>query len=357
MSRKISRSLISGRAGAGTGGQGLKIDWFKTNLGQLFWRDVSESVSEYYLGGTNYGYCAGGYDSIGAGADTDAIDKWSLSSDADATDVGNLTRGLGPSPNGGESQTAGSSSSTHGYVAGGIRQGVEWYDIIEKWTFASDANATDVANLTAGRMGCAGVSSPDYGFVMGGGESGDTIINKIEKYTFAADANATDVGDITVARQHCAGASSATHGYCIAGWQGSHGNIIDKVSTSSDGNATDVGDLADKNNSGGDASSTTHGYCHGGNDENDGYIDTIQKFSFSADYNATDAADLTRGRGANLHGASSTTHGYNAGGKVSYGGGVHSTLDIDKYAFASDANATDVGDLVTERYNAGGCQF
>ena len=38
MSRKISHSLVSGRAGAGTGGQGLKIG----SKGRLYWKDVDE---------------------------------------------------------------------------------------------------------------------------------------------------------------------------------------------------------------------------------------------------------------------------------------------------------------------------
>jgi len=38
-------------------------------------------------------------------------------------------------------------------------------------------------------------------------------------------------------------------------------------------------------------SSTTHGYCTGG--YNGGYLNVIQKFTFAADANATDVGDLT----------------------------------------------------------------
>ena len=49
--------------------------------------------------------------------------------------------------------------------------------------------------------------------------------------------------------------------------------------------------------------------------------------------------------------ASSTTYGYSMGGGSPY----HNT--IQKYAFASDGNATDVGDLATaNRYGASGIQ-
>ena len=349
MSRKISHTIIGGRTVVGTGGQGLKIGWFQTNLGNLHWLDVDESTLEayYLLAGTNYGYAAGGYNN--PAGDTDSIDKWSLSSDADATDVGNLTRSLGAPT------IAGSSSSTHGYAAGGLRAGVQWYDIIEKWTFASDANATDVANLTAGRNGCAGVSSEDYGFVMAGKESGDTRVNKIEKYTFASDANATDVGDVTVAREQPAGCSSASHGYCVGGYNGGYSNVIDKVSTSSDGNATDVGDLATNANGGAPSSSTSHGYNAGGIGSGDAHLDHINKFTFASDANATDIANLTRVKSTPCCGATSSTHGYAAGGRLV--SGAASVDDIDKYAHASDANATDVGNLVVDRYNSTGAQY
>ena len=300
MSRKISHTIIGGRTVVGTGGQGLKIGWFQTNLGNLHWLDVDESTLEayYLLAGTNYGYAAGGYNN--PAGDTDSIDKWSLSSDANATDVGNLTRSLGAPT------IAGSSSSTHGYAAGGLRAGVQWYDIIEKWTFASDANATDV-------------------------------------------------GDVTVAREQPAGCSSATHGYCVGGYNGGYSNVIDKVSTSSDGNATDVGDLATNANGGAPSSSTSHGYNAGGIGSGDAHLDHINKFTFASDANATDIANLTRVKSTPCCGATSSTHGYAAGGRLV--SGAASVDDIDKYAHASDANATDVGNLVVDRYNSTGAQY
>ena len=65
----------------------------------------------------------------------------------------------------------------------------------------------------------------------------------IQKYTFASNNNSTDVGNITVNRANVAGTSSRTYGYTHGGWTGSYHNVIDKHSFSSDGDATDVGDL------------------------------------------------------------------------------------------------------------------
>jgi hypothetical protein len=86
MSRKISRSFINGRAGAGTAGQGLKVEWDSTEDGELHWKDVDESSLEVEVifQGTNYGYTMGG-------STHNIIDKYSFTSDGDATDVGDIT--------------------------------------------------------------------------------------------------------------------------------------------------------------------------------------------------------------------------------------------------------------------------
>ena len=71
--------------------------------------------------------------------------------------------------------------------------------MIEKWTFASNANGTDVANLTVGRGFCASVSSTTHGYQVGGRNSGG-YFNILEKWSFTVDTNATDVGDLTSTR-------------------------------------------------------------------------------------------------------------------------------------------------------------
>ena len=81
---------------------------------------------------------------------------------------------------------------------------------------------------------------------------------------------------------------------------------------------------------------TISGYTAGGS----GGSNVIDKFSFASDGNAADVGDITVGRyGAS--GSSSATHGYSCGG---VGGGYRDI--IDKFSFTSDGNATDVGNLV-----------
>ena len=52
-----------------------------------------------------------------------------------------------------------------------------------------------------------------------------------------------------------------------------------------------------------------------------------------------------------MAGVSSTTHGYTVGGWT----GAYED-EIDKFAFASDGNATDVGNLISGRFNSAGIE-
>ena len=70
---------------------------------------------------------------------------------------------------------------------------------IDKFSFAADANATDVGDLTVARFSSAGQSSATSGYAAGGGGA-PARVNTIDKFPFASDTNATDVGDLTLVR-------------------------------------------------------------------------------------------------------------------------------------------------------------
>ena len=80
-------------------------------------------------------------------------------------------------------------------------------------------------------------------------------------------------------------------------------------------------------------------------------VEVIDRFPFASDTNASDVGDLTVGRTATA-GQSSTTHGYNTGGYTSSG---QSTI-MDKYSYGSSSNATDVGDLIMVLFAGHGVQ-
>ena len=77
-------------------------------------------------------------------------------------------------------------------------------------------------------------------------------------------------------------------------------------------------------------------------------VNTIDKFPFASDGSATDVGDLTQARSGPA-GQSSTVSGYTSGGDA-----PPSVNTIDKFPFAADGNATDVGDLTQARYFAAG---
>ena len=130
-------------------------------------------------------------------------------------------------------------------------------------------------------------------------------------------------------------------------------NVIERFSFSVNGNATDVGDMTSTRNGKTGNQTATHGYSTGGNNEQGEMID---KFSFASNGNATDIGNLTVIR-YGLCGQSSQTHGYASGGSNAYSGGPSVVDVIDRFPFASDTNATDVGDLQASKSHASGQQF
>jgi hypothetical protein len=232
--------------------------------------------------------------------------------------------------------SAGQSSNEHGYTSGAYNIPA-YLNTISKFPFASDGNATDVGDLTQTRGQTRGNMSPSsaggFGYTSGGRTS--PTVDTIDKFPFASDANATDVGNLIRPIYDMAGQNSETYGYVSSGraLNTPDDNVIQKFPFASDGNATDVGDLTVGRTGPAGESSSTHGYTSGGGVSSN----VIDKFPFASNANATDVGDLTQGRDY-CTGQSSDVSGYTSGGSLQ--------TTIDKFPFASNANATDVGDLV-----------
>ena len=168
------------------------------------------------------------------------IQKFPFSTDADCTDVGDTTTN--------KSYSAGQSSTENGYISGGNTYPpyTTVTNVIEKFPFASEGNSADVGDLFQSRRNVAGISSSTHGY-SAGGESGptpaSTSVNIIDKFTFASNNNATDVGDLTVAKHDGSGISGFNSGYFFGGAfpPGTTQSSLEKFSFSSDGNSTTVG--------------------------------------------------------------------------------------------------------------------
>lgn len=301
--------------------------------------------------GLTFGYAAGGVNPTPAAVNV--IDRFPFSADIiNATDVGDLTVA--------RSSSAASSSQISGYASGAIPSPAEAR--IEKWPFASaTTNATTVGTQSVLRGASqAGHTSTTHGYSSGGATAPGVpgLSNIIDRFPFSSDTNATDVGDLTVARSLTSGQSSTTHGYTSGGTTGGaappgvYYNTIDRfpfaVATT---NATDVGDLSAVRGYLASSSSYTHGYVLGG--AQPGTVNVIERFPFSvATTNTTDVGDLSAVRYWNT-GNSSFSNGFSMGGTQSTGPFTALNI-IERFPFsATTTNTTDVGDLTVARFSIG----
>ena len=333
---------------------GVGTEWLNSTSGEMYictdatagenvWKNVgagSDNVQPWYFGGTQYGYSYGG-------TSNSNINQWSLTSDGNATDVGDQSVE--------RRNTGGASSATYGYNFGGWPS-----DVIDKFPFAAAAGftMTDVGNLLATLRYMSAHSTVDYGWSAGGAAP---TVNIVQKFAFATDGNSTDWSDLVIATTSCsAGAQSETYGYLSGGYISGESNMIQKFPFATQTTGTDVGNLTINVISTGSASSGTHGYSMGGNmvppsAPSSTSTNHIEKFSFATDGNATDVANLIQPM-YRPHSASSRTHGYKAGGALD--GGSPKYNIIEKFAFATDSDATDVGDLTqTDEFNGHGSQY
>jgi len=336
--------------------------WVNTASGEMFiltdattdenvWTNVGGGEGDVPLVLTFQGeissYTHGGQQAGATGYNT--IDKFSLTSQANATDVGDMTAQLW--------YTCGASSGTHGFAFGGDgQQQPANGNVINKYSHSSDGNAVDHGDLAV-TNGAQRSSNSDlnaqFGYSVCGRGNGSPQTTQIDKVSFASNTTATDVGDSTTARKQPSGTSSTTHGYTAGGSINSDSsgtNVIDRFSFASNGNSVDVGDLTLARMCPAGSSSTTHGYTAGAY-AFPTFSNVIDKFQFAATANATDVGDLTAGIQGNS-GSSSTTHGYSMGGQPP------ATLNrIEQFSFSTDGNATDWADLSLARVYPGTSQI
>lgn len=237
-----------------------------------------------------------------------------------------------------------------GYTSGGWGPGMK--NVIDKYPFTSNGNATDVGDLAVTTNSGSGHSSSTYGYVVYGmATPSQTTTNGMERFSLTVDGNGSALtAQLTENRNQMGGVSSDDNGYVISGATPTYSigtPVIDKFSFTSDANSSAAGNLPNSYGRRTGNNSTTHGYASGGHTPPGGvtqYLNNIEKFPFASDDNATDVGDLALGRQqAGPSGSNSSTHGYVAGGQSGWPGVTIN--NIDKWSFAVDGNATDVGDL------------
>jgi hypothetical protein len=309
----------------------------------------------YCYGGTQFGYTHGGNHAGNNSVYTDTIDKFSFTTDGNATDVGNLNEG--------RAYMGGFHSSTHGYAVSGQRSFSTGTKSIDKYSFITDGNSTNVGDLVTpvlddDRM-CVGLNNAAK--TMGYAVAFETATTTIQKISTVTDGNAVaSAGTLSIPTYNTSKACSAIFGYIAGGWNSpaaTERNDIQKFAFATDSDSTDVGDLlAVKYHTDAGGSSCTHGYSPGASSgPTTSQSNVIEKYSFATDGNSTDVGDLSYVGGYRA-GQSSQTFGYITGGP-STPSNTERRDEIEKYSFSADGNSTDVGNLFMARYGAAGTEY
>jgi len=332
---------------------GVGTVWQNTTSGEMYictdataganvWTNVgagSGDIVPYFHSGENYGFSVMGHNPPSGRIDT--INKFSFASDSNATDHGDATHGA--------NALSGSSSKTHGFHAGGwdASNSNQSSNRMGKFAFSSNTTGTDHGDLTAAIVNGVGCSSETHGYHASGSlSSNNSPQADIQKYAFTSNTTAADVGDLHVTCDSGSTASSPTQGFVAGGSSnGSGQNIVSTIrkwTFASDGNSVGHGDLSGINANAAGCSGETHAIMIGGySSGTPTLVDKVDKFAYASNTTASDVGNQNAQRfGAT--GAGSTTHAYSAGGNNS---SETRQNNIQKVAFASGTNTTDVADL------------
>lgn len=257
--------------------------------------DVGEGIAASYsnqgsIRNDTHCYFIGAVNGPAPTAHKQSIHRFSLTAPHNSTDVGESV--FAPSYPSGFGQSGGTTDGTYGFSAGAQHAGdSSTTDNIEKFTLASPAPSSDYGNeLSVGRAAGGGVSdvANGYGFTVGGATP--TPTNVIDRISFTSPATATDWGNTTSSRKYGSTHASITRGY-LGGGTPPATNAIDSFLFSSPGDATDWGDLTESKNHMSGAQSTTHAYLEGGQETKT----TIEKFQFASAANASDVGEAPLG--------------------------------------------------------------
>ena len=306
---------------------------------------VSGTFTPTYVAPNLAGYTAGsayGYD-VGGSVANSGINRYPFTADTDATDVGELIDTSHSVYEG-----TGTCSTTYGYVAGGNQppSSTPYSNNILRFPFTSpEGVAGDVGELTyLTRLSCQGISdiAGSYGYNVGNLSA--PTRSTMNRYPTVSPGNATDVGELATGRQWGAASSSETVGYVIAGEIPADTDTIEKFPFASNSSSTQPATLLAVNRSQHGHQGQTHIYVSGGISN----ADVIQKFTYAADTPATDVGELANPN--SMHGGTSATSGF---GYLT--AGYPTNVRIEKFSMISDGGSSSVGNLAgSNRYRTQG---
>ena len=173
------------------------------------------------LDGGVRGVYAGGQDGP-PGPATNEIQFFTISTQGNAADFGDLTRERNPASMG---------SNVRGvFASGSPGQGPYYTNEMDFITLASTGNATDFGDNNENVSGPTGLSNATRGLICNTERSGASANNTISMITISQTGNAVDYGDLTEARNNIRGAcASPTRGLVFGGMNPSITSTIDLI--------------------------------------------------------------------------------------------------------------------------------
>ena len=300
------------------------------------------TVSVYHLGGTT-----------GPAAGMTENSKITVSSDTAVNGISNLAVGA--------NDPAGSCSETHGYAAGRMTAPAE---TVERIAFSNDTVVADVGDLiTKAYYTGSGGSSQTHGYVLQ--TRADSHPDMSQKYTFASSVTASNIiasprgNSPDSERYDFAAASSDLHIYVAGGYHNQSApavsiDSINRMAIASETSYSEHGNLQ-RARAGQDTTSSTptDGYLHGGYTYDNGGNDAqIDKWSFASNVTATDIGDMlvsANGRAS----SASTTHGYSMNGN-----GVGNLVVLnsaDKFNYSGAFLCTGISGLTMQKRSGASC--
>ena len=351
--------------------------YFWTNTANVFYTFAgvpAAPAGDSPFQGSTSGYIIGGASAYPLLSGSSQIQKFAFSSGSPASGVGSMA---GQWVSGG-----GASSDTNGYVQGGFRTNPygSYNANIDRHPFSSDSNGSFVQTLdpsptmpspTGNFQHQTGFQSLSTGYAYWARFSGEI------KMPFSSDTDAATFTD-DMSRQYtpsplqipttqlAAGATSTQNRYKAGGYQpnipyaGYFGILRNPFSSDA---AIIVGGLTWPGYYAGSVSGETAGYAVGGspnvtssNTSPNPALqehDNIQKFLFASDTDATDVGQLAQTR-QQLTGFSSTTDGYVAGGVIRPANTAKD--EIYKFPFSSESTVSDQAEMVAARWGMSSTQ-
>ena len=272
---------------------------FNTDLSQLEiydgnqWTGILATSTVQQTGGTRGFRMAGNTPSK-----TDRIDRFNVDVPGEATDVGNLTQSLGATGQGFASRTRAFRGGGYNHSLGGYLNNIDF------WTITSDGNAIDFGDMLAAKQAVGALSNSTRGVISSGSDASNAI-NVIQFVTMSSTGNALDFGDLTQARKsRCV--ASPTRGLMMGGNLNPSTiyNTMDFITTATTGDSADFGDLISTQTNNTACSNAVRGISAGGDSPSTNRIEFVTIATLG---NSLDFGDLTRTDAASAGAAASPT--------------------------------------------------